>query len=201
MNLGTTTLLAVVAAFLALPTAVSPASIADIIRTEDELNASLLGESSGRAILARAMAWLGDLTEAGHGVVRPEPPPGDTLSARLAVISEGVLDTPYFVRLRALGRLAAYRLASVLEWLLLGAPLLAAAVLDGVVMRSVKARTLVPASPVLFGFGVHGSIVVCAVALLVLVIPTAVHPLVVAGLVVVLAATWRLSASNFHRLR
>jgi hypothetical protein len=37
--------------------------------------------------------------------------------------------------------------------------------------------------------------------LLLLVTPTIVHPLAVGGLVVLLAATWRLAASNFHRLR
>jgi hypothetical protein len=180
---------------------ISPASIADLIRAEHELNAALLGERSGRVILARAMSWLGELGEAGRGVARPEPPPGDALSARLALISEGILDAPYFVRLRALGRLAGYRAATILEWLLFGAPLLAAAVFDGAVMRAVKARTLVPLSPVLFGFGVHGSVAVLAAGLLLLVTPTIVHPLAVGGLVVLLAATWRLAASNFHRLR
>ena len=201
MNLATTALVLVIAAVLALPMTISPVSIADLIRAEDELNAALLGETSGRVILARAMSWLGELGEAGRGVARPEPPPGDALSARLALISEGVLDTPYFVRLRALGRLAAYRAATLLEWLLFGAPLLAAAVFDGAVMRAVKARTLVHLSPVLFGFGVHGSIAVCAVGLLLLVTPTIVHPLAVGALVVLLATTWRLAASNFHRLR
>jgi hypothetical protein len=201
LNLATTALVVVIAAGLVLPMTISPASIADLIRAEHELNAALLGERSGRVILARAMSWLGELGEAGRGVARPEPPPGDALSARLALISEGILDAPYFVRLRALGRLAGYRAATILEWLLFGAPLLAAAVFDGAVMRAVKARTLVPLSPVLFGFGVHGSVAVLAAGLLLLVTPTIVHPFAVGGLVVLLAATWRLAASNFHRLR
>lgn len=201
MNLATTALLAVIAALLALPTTLSPGTVADLIRSEHELNTVLLGESCSRAILARAASWLGELSDAGRGVARLEPPAGDTLSTRLALVSEEILGTPYFVRLRALGRLAAYRLASLLEWLLFGAPLLGAAVLDGVVTRAVKARTLVHLSPVLFGLGVHGSIAVLAGALLLLVIPTTVQPLAAGGLVVLLAMTWRLAASNFHRLR
>lgn len=201
MNLATAALLAVIAALLALPTTISPGAVADLIRSEHKLNTGLLGEASSRAILARASSWLGELTDAGRGVARLEPPAGDTLSTRLALVSEEILDTPYFVRLRALGRLAAYRLASQLEWLLFGAPLLGAAILDGVVTRAVKARTLVHLSPVLFGLGVHGSIAVLAGALLLLVMPMTVQPLVAGGLVVLLAMTWRLAASNFHRLR
>jgi hypothetical protein len=170
VNLAATALLVVIAALLALPTTIAPGAVADLIRSEHELNTVVLGEASSRAILGRAASWLGELTDAGRGVAGLEPPAGDTLSTRLALVSEDILDTPYFVRLRALGRLAAYRLASLLEWLLLATPLLGAAVLDGVVTRAVKARTLV-------------------------------HPLVAGGLVVLLAMTWRLAASNFHRLR
>jgi hypothetical protein len=201
VNLAATALLVVIAALLALPTTIAPGAVADLIRSEHELNTVVLGEASSRAILGRAASWLGELTDAGRGVAGLEPPAGDTLSTRLALVSEDILDTPYFVRLRALGRLAAYRLASLLEWLLLATPLLGAAVLDGVVTRAVKARTLVHLSPVLFGLGVHGSIAVLAAALLLLVVPMTVQPLVAGGLVVLLAMTWRLAASNFHRLR
>jgi hypothetical protein len=201
VNLATAALLVVIVALLALPTTISPGAVADLIRSEHELNTGLLGEASSRTILARASSWLDELTDAGRGVGRLEPPVGDTLSTRLAMVSEAVLDTPYFVRLRALGRLVAYRLASLLEWMLFGAPLLGAAILDGVVTRAVKARTLVHLSPVLFGLGVHGSIAVLAGVLLLLVIPMTVQPLVAGGLVLLLAMTWRFAASNFHRLR
>jgi hypothetical protein len=178
----------------------SPAVIEMILR-EDAANAAYLGEAAETEILARARAWLGHADEAGTRLASPSSPPADPLSERLGKIGAGLSETPYFVGLRALGRLAVYRASAALEWLLVCLPLIAASLVDGVVMRAVKTRTLVYHSPVVYGIGLWGSLASLAGLLVMLVVPASVHPLALAALLLLLAFSLGAAASNFHRLR
>ena len=123
------------------------------------------------------------------------------MSERLDRIGEGLAQTPYFAGLRALGRLAVYRASAALEWVFIFLPFVAAALVDGVVMRAVKGQTFVHHSPVVYGAGLWGSLASLAGLLVTLVLPTAVHPLAVAALVLLFALSLRAAAANFHRLR
>jgi len=192
---------ALLALFLALPAMLTSPAVVEMILREDAANAAYLGEAAETEILARARAWLGHAGEAGTRLAPPSPPPGDPLSQRLGKIGDGLSETPYFVGLRALGRLAVYRAAAVLEWVLVLLPFVAASLVDGVVMRTVKARTLVPSSPVVYGIGLWGSAASLAGLLIVLVIPVSLHPLALAALLVLLGLSLGAAAANFHRLR
>lgn len=191
----------VVLLWLTLPALVSPASVSATIRDEHRLHAAWLGEAAGRAILRRALRWLGQATDAGHAGVPSGPPHLDPLSVRLAAAADAVSRTPYVQGIRTLGRLALYRLAALAEWFGLGLPLLLAATIDGALMRMVQLRSFAHASPVLFGIGLHGTLAVFACMVLALLVPVGLHPLVWGGLVVALAATLRTAVSNFHRVR
>ncbi len=191
----------VVLLWLTLPALVSPASVAATIRDEDRLHSVWLGETAEHGILVRALGWLGRASEAGQKVTPADPPRLDPLSVRLAAAADAVLQTPYVQGVRALARLAVYRLAALAEWFALGLPLLLAATIDGAVIRTVKLRSFVHASPVLFGIGLHGSLAVLACLVLALLVPVVIHPLAWGVLVAVFAATLRTAASNFHRVR
>jgi hypothetical protein len=102
---------------------------------------------------------------------------------RLAAAADAVLQIPYFQGIRALGRLAVYRLAALAEWFALGLPLLLAAAIDGALMRTVKTRSFAHLSPVLFGIGLHGAIAVVVCIVFALLLPIALHPVVWGALV------------------
>ena len=101
----------------------------------------------------------------------------------------------------ALVRLAAHRAAALVEWLLLGLPILIAAIADGAVMRTVKTRSFVHLSPVLFGIGLHGALAALGGAFVLLFVPHAIHPLAWAALFASFAAAARSTVANFHRLQ
>jgi hypothetical protein len=191
----------VILIWLTLPAIVSPASVAETIRDEDRLHADWLGETAEHGILVRALRWFGQASEAGGELALPVGPPHDPLSVRFAAAAESAMQTPYVQRVRMLGRLAVYRLAALVEWLALGLPLLAAAAIDGAVMRTVKLRSFAHASPVLFGIGVHGTLAVLACTALALLVPIGLHPIVWGIAIAALAATLRTAVSNFHRVR
>jgi hypothetical protein len=187
--------------WLTAPALVSPASVAAAIRSEDSLHTALLGEVAGQGILERALQWLGHADHATRDVVPPDPAPADPLSIRLAAAADAVLQIPYVQGLRAVGRLAVYRLAALAEWFALGLPLLLAAVIDGALMRTVKTRSFVHLSPVLFGIGLHGTITVVVCIIFALLLPIGLHPAVWGAVVAAFGIALRTAVSNFHRLR
>jgi hypothetical protein len=191
----------VVLLWLTLPALVSPASVAATIRDEDRLHATWLGEAAAHGILLRALGWIGQASEASRQVVPADSSGLDPLSARLTAATDAVVQTPYIQGVRTLARLAVYRLAALAEWLALGFPLLLAATIDGAVMRAVQLRSFAHVSPVLFGIGLHGTLAVLACTALALLLPLGVHPLVWGASVGGLAATLRITVTNFHRVR
>lgn len=191
----------VVLLWLTLPALVSPTSVATTIRDEDRLHATWLGEAAAHGILLRALGWVGQASEASRQVAVASSPRLDPLSARLTAAADAVVHTPYILGVRTLARLAAYRLAALAEWLALGLPLLLAAAIDGLAMRTVQLRSFAHASPVLFGIGLHGTLAVVACTALTLLLPIGVHPLVWGALIGVFAATLRTTVLNFHRVR
>jgi hypothetical protein len=191
----------VVLLWLTLPALVSPASVAATIRDEDRLHATWLGEAAAHGILLRALGWIGQASEASRQVAPADSPRLDPLSARLTAATDAVVQTPYIQGVRTLARLAVYRLAALAEWLALGFPLLLAATIDGAVMRAVQLSSFAHVSPVLFGIGLHGTLAVLACTALALLLPLGVHPLVWGASVGGLAATLRITVTNFHRVR
>jgi hypothetical protein len=191
----------VVVLWLTAPALVSPASVAAAIRSEDSLHAAMLGEPAGQGILARAVRWLGHADHAARDLGPSDPAPVDPLSMRLAAAAEAVLQIPYVQGLRALGRLVVYRLSALAEWFALGLPLLVAAAVDGGLMRTVKTRSFVHLSPVLFGVGLHGAIAVVVCIVLALLLPIALHPAIWGAFVAAFGVALRTAVSNFHRLR
>ncbi len=191
----------VVVLWLTAPAFVSPASVAAAIRSEDSLHTALLGEVAGQGILARALQWLGHADHAARDLAPSDRAPADPVSMRLAAAADAVLQIPYFQGIRALGRLAVYRLAALAEWFALGLPLLLAAAIDGALMRTVKTRSFAHLSPVLFGIGLHGAITVVVCIVLALLLPITLHPVVWGALVAAFGVALRTAVLNFHRLR
>lgn len=186
---------------LAVPALVAPTAISAAIREESRLHAFYLGNAAERDALERARRWLGLAAPPDAEIAQAATAQSDPLSARLANVGARILETAYFERARALVRLAAHRAAALVEWLLLGLPILIAAIADGAVMRTVKTRSFVHLSPVLFGLGLHGALTVLGGALVLLLVPHTIHPLAWAGLLASLAVAARSTVANFHRLR
>jgi len=191
----------VVVLWLTLPAFVSNAWVEEAIRTEENLHVAWLGERAARRVLARTLDWLGQAAEATQDVAPPRSAPSDSLSARLNAATDALLNAPYAQAIRALGRLAVYRAAAVAEWLTLAVPLLLAAAIDGALMRTVTTRSFAHLSPVLFGIGLHGAIVLAVCMALALLLPIVLHPVFWGALVALLGVALRTAITNFHRLR
>jgi len=187
--------------WFSLPAFVSSASVGAAIRTEDSLQVAWLGERAAHRVLARTVDWLGQASAAGEDLARPRPVPGDPLSARLTTAADALLATPYIQAIRALGRLAVYRVAALAEWFVLGLPLLVGAVIDGALMRTARTRSFAHSSPVLFGLGLHGGIVVGVCMVLGLLLPVSLHPVLWGTLIALLGVALRTAVVNVHRLR
>jgi len=187
--------------WLSLPAFVSSVSVGAAMRSEDRLHAAWLGERAAHRVLARTLDWLGQASAAGDDLARPRPVPGDPLSVRLASATDALLATPYVQTIRALGRLAVYRVAALAEWFVLGLPIVIGAAIDGALMRTVTTRSFAHPSPVFFGVGLHGAIVAGACMALALLLPIVLHPVLWVGLIALLGVALRTVVANFHRLR
>lgn len=186
--------------WFSLPAFVSSASVGAAIRTEVSLHVAWLGERAAHRVLARTLDWLGQASAAGEDLARPRPAPGDPLSVRLTATAGALIATPYIQAIRALGRLAVYRVAALAEWFVLGLPILVGAVIDGALMRTVMTRSFAHPSPVFFGIGLHGAILAGTCMALALLLPIVLHPVLWGGLIALLGVALRTLIANFHRL-
>jgi len=187
--------------WLSLPAFVSSASVVAALRSEDSLHGIWLGERAAERVLVRTLDWLGQASAAGEDLARHRPVPDDPLSVRLASAADALLATPYLQTIRALGRLGVYRVAALAEWFALGLPVLVGAVIDGALMRTVATRSFAHPSPVFFGVGLHGTIVVGTCMVLALLLPVVLHPVLWGTLIALLGMALRTLVANFHRLR
>ena len=196
-------LLCLLVLVLYLPSAHPPERFLAQIRSEHQAIEEIWGETPALRILDRALGLQGAAREA-----TPVPPTAGASAAsgvdgavarEMASVNQRLFGNSYFRAIDALVLLAAFRLSAMLEWLPWMAAFLVAAVADGAISRVIKSKEFLHHDPERFALYASVSILLACAAVVALVLPVEVHPLVSPGVVATLAVLWGRSVAHFHR--
>ncbi len=207
------TLAAVLMLVLALPATRPPKHFLDVLKAEHAATGQVWGQDTADRILQRALAL-----QAGAGSVAPVPsaadapaaqPIGagatrrnaaDTAAAReMAAVSDRLFNNPYFRSVEALMLLAAFRLCTLLQWLPWLAFFGAAALVDGLTVRRIRAVELRPHDPERFAVFGGTAIVVICLSVMTAALPMVLPPLAAPWVPVAVFVLVSLAAGDFHR--
>ena len=196
-------LLCLLVLVLYLPSAHPPERFLAQIRSEHQAMEEIWGETPALRILDRALGLQGAARES-----TPIPPTAGTSAAsgvdgavarEMASVNQRLFGNSYFRAIDALVLLAAIRLSAMLEWLPWMAAFLVAAVADGAISRVIKSKEFLHHDPERFALYASVSILLACAAVVALVLPVGVHPLVSPSVVATLAVLWGRSVAHFHR--
>lgn len=196
-------LLSLLVLVLYLPSAHPPERFLAQIRIEHQSLERLWGEAPALRILDRALGLQGAAREA-----TPVPPTASASAAsgvdgavarEMASVNQRLFGNSYFRAIDALVLLAAFRASAMVEWLpwlMVGA---LAALVDGGIVRLVKAKEFRHHDPELFALFAGLAITAACAAVVALVIPVTMPPLLIPVVPVGVAALAALALANFHR--
>ncbi len=196
-------LLSLLVLVLYLPSEHPPERFLAQIRSEHRAMEEVWGEAPAIRILDRALILQGAAREA-----TPVLPPATASAAsdvdgavarEMASVNRRLFGNSYFRAIDALVLLAAFRLSAMLEWLPWMAAFLAAAVADGAISRVIKSKEFLHHDPERFALYASLSILLACAAVVALVLPVGVHPLVSPSVVATLAVLWGRCVAHFHR--
>jgi len=198
-----TSLLAVLALVLYLPSAHPPDRFLAQLRLEHAAAADVWGSIPAARMLERA---LGAQDATREPAFAPEPTdastahPLDTAVAReMASVNRRLFDNSYFRAVEALLLLALFRLSMIVEWLHWLAAFTIAALVDGYVVRAVRSREFLQHDPELFALAICAAIVVACGTVVASVVPTTVHPMLLPIVPLVISALTACALASFHR--
>ena len=188
---------------LYLPSAHPPERFLAQLRTEHEATAKFWGEAPALHILSRAIGLQDSAHQVSPVPTAADAPPTTAVDGavahEMASVNERLFNNAYFRSIDALVLLAAFRLATLLEWLPWLLAFGVAALVDGCVIRLVKAKEFRQHDPEMFALHASTAIVTVCATVLGFVVPVTLHPLVLPC--VPLGVSWLLSRAvgSFHR--
>lgn len=175
-------LLCMLVLVLYLPSAHPPARFVELIRQEQQAIGRCWGDAAALRILSRALSMTESAQQASpipqtEVSATPNPVNG-AVAIEMASVNQRLFNSAYFRAIDALLLLAAFRLSTLLEWVPWLLVFGVAAVIDGLVVRLVKAKEFRQHDPE--WFAVHASLAVVTICATVIgfVVPIALHPLV-----------------------
>jgi hypothetical protein len=196
-------LLCLLVLVLYLPSAHPPERFLAQIRSEHQAMEELWGEAPALRILDRALVLQGAAREA-----TPVPPTVGASAAsgvdgavarEMASVNQRLFGNSYFRAIDALVLLAAFRAAAMVEWLPWLAIAAFAAMADGSITRLIKAKEFKHHDPELFALFAGLAITSACAAIVALVIPVTMPPLLIPVVPVGVATLAALALANFHR--
>lgn len=196
-------LLCLLVLVLYLPSAHPPERFLAQIRSEHQAMEEFWGETPALRILDRALGLQGTARES-----TPIPPTAgasaasgvdDAVAREMASVNQRLFGNSYFRAIDALVLLAAFRLSAMLEWLPWVVAGALAALVDGGIVRLIKAKEFRHHDPELFALFAGLAITAACAAVVALVIPATMPPLLMPVVPVAVAALAALALANFHR--
>jgi hypothetical protein len=188
---------------LYVPSAQPPERFVEQLRTEYTHAVVFWGTDAGARMLSRAMSMQESARQASPVPSSKDAAPVGGVNAavgrEMASVNQRLFNNPYFRSIDALLLLASFRLAMLLEWLpwLLAFPF--AAMVDGYLVRMVKAKEFLHHSPEMFALYVSLAILTSCATVLAFVLPITLHPLVVPCVPVVIGTLIGMAIRDFHR--
>ena len=196
-------LLCLLVLVLYLPSAHPPERFLAQIRSEHQAMEALWGEAPALRILDRALGLQGAAREA-----TPVPPIASASAAsgvdvavarEMASVNQRLFGNSYFRAIDALVLLAAFRASAMIEWLPWLAVAALASLVDGGIVRLIKAKEFVQHDPEMFAlYASLGIMVLCAMTVA-CVLPVTLHPLLLPCTPLVVGALAGRALGCFHR--
>jgi hypothetical protein len=173
----------------------------ELVRANDQW-----GEAAATRIEARAGRWhaaTASFVEKASASAHAAVPAGPARvpSAPLHDIGERFFANDYFRSIGAMLALAALRLSLTLEYLLLFVVFAVVVIVDGYVVRLVRAKEFVAHSAEMFGASALGVVVCAATAIVGLLLATAIHPRFIVGCALTAALLFSRAIANYHLIR
>lgn len=188
---------------LYLPSAHPPERFVAQLRTEQEQTARFWTAQHAEHILNRTL----DVQESAGPfspipTIRQAPDPNRVDSAvatEMSAVNTRLFNSPYFRSIDALLLLATYRLFTLLEWVPWLLAFSMAALFDGAVLRTVKAKQFAHHNPEVFALHVCAAIVLACGTVITLVLPLTLPAMLLPSVPVVMAVFAAGALGNFHR--
>ena len=189
---------------LYLPSAYPPERFVEQIRTEHGLNAAFWGEERAHQLLQRSLALYAQQSEVVPTAFASSPGAAvnDTnvvVAHQMSEVLERVFHNRYTQAFDALLLLAAYRLFALLQWWQWIVAFVLIACFDGYLVRVIRSKEFLEHSPMRFALCAIGATLALALALLLLVMPVSVHPLLLGVVSLALGTLVAMAISHFHR--
>jgi len=187
---------------LYLPSAHPPERFVKQLRIEHAQTADFWAVQHAEHILSRtidAQSAAGQFSPVPN--LRQAPDPGAVNSAvgiEMSAVNARLFNSPYFRSIDALLLLASYRLFTLLEWVPWLALFCLAALLDGAVVRAIKAKQFVQHDPELFALCVSAAIVLVCGTVIASVLPVTLPALLLPAVPVAMGALSAGALGNFH---
>lgn len=195
-------LLGILCMALYLPSITPADRYLDVIRSDDAAVRALWGGDSANRILARML----ELHRPQAGL--SSPPPKEVRSGvdaavatTVAQVNERLFGNPYFRAIDAQLALATYRASLLMESWALVAVLLVVAGIDGLVLREVRARELVPHWAELFTLSLAIAIGLGGALAMWCFVPRTVEPTYAQLVLIALPLMLGRAVANYHSIR
>lgn len=186
---------------LYLPAAKPAGVFISQVRVEHALLSEFWGHDHAMAILAKMLDLQPDSTPSPPLIPIAQGSAGKRAQVlpEVAAVGNRLLNNDYFRSLNALLVLATYRAAGVLYLLPGLIPFLFAAVVDGIVRRSVKGKDFSGHHPEVFAACVSGAIMACCCLVIACVLPIQLPVALVPTLLFCCGALANIGLANYHK--
>lgn len=188
---------------LYLPSAHPPERFLVQLRAEHQAASQFWGDEPAMRMLSRALSVQDTARQAS-----PVPSSADApvlgavdgaVAQEMASVNQRLFNNTYFRSIDALFLLASFRLATLLEWLPWLLAFTVAVVADGSFARLIKSKEFLQHDPEMFALYACAAIVAVCAAVLGLVAPLALHPLVMPSVPLVVSVLLGRAVGSFHR--
>ncbi len=198
-----TSLLAVLALVLYLPSAHPPERFLAQLRLEHAAAADAWGPIAAARVLERALGAQDATKQPAFAPAPTDASASNPLDAAVAremtSVNRRLFDNSYFRAVEALLLLALFRLSMIVEWLPWLAAFTIAALVDGHVVRAVRSREFVRHDPEIFALAICGAIVVACGTVVASVVPATIPPMLLPSVPLVISALAACALASFHR--
>jgi hypothetical protein len=199
------TMVCVLGIVLYVPSAVPPDRLLEIIRSEHVVNARIWNAGTADRILQRMLDFQAGTPSASappHDAVVAQGPGVNTAMANeVGQMSARLFGSPYFRSIDALFALAALRISALLQMLPLLIVFMLVCVIDGVAVRSVRAREFSAHSAELYTASSSVGILLFAVVLVCLFLPWSLSPLYLTAALLLMFFVFSRAVANYHVIR
>lgn len=188
---------------LYLPSAHPPERFLAQQRTEHQATTEFWGAAPALRILERALSVQDSARQASPVPSTGDAPPVNAVDGAVAhemvSVNQRLFNNAYFRSIDALVLLAAFRLATLWEWLPWLLVFAVAVLVDGSVVRLIKAKEFRQHDPEMFALYACTAIVTACGTVVGSVVPVTMHPLVMPCVPLVVSALLSRAVGSFHR--